>query len=74
VPTRTTYLEIANALGRFSTKWEREFEAFHEKRRHELAAFEERQQGELADFERRIRAFTQEGQTATGTARRRWFN
>ncbi len=74
VPTRTTYLEIATALERFSACWEREFEAFHEKRRRELAAFEERQQGVLADFEQRMRAFTQSGQAATGTARRRWFN
>ena len=74
VPTRTTYLEIATALERFSARWERAFEAFEKKRREELEAFEERQRAELADFEQRIRSFTQQGQMATGTARRRWFN
>jgi len=74
VPTRTTYIEIAKALERFQAKWEQDFETFQEKRSHELAAFEERKQAELAEFEQRIRAFTQEGQAATGMARRRWFS
>ncbi len=74
VPTRTTYLEIATALERFSARWEREFHAFEEKRRRELTAFEEHQQAALADFEERIRSFTRAGQMATGTARRRWFS
>ncbi|MBI3770951.1 MAG: 4Fe-4S dicluster domain-containing protein [Deltaproteobacteria bacterium] len=74
VPTRTTYLEIATALERFQGRWERAFAAFEESRHRELAAFEERQRAELAEFEQRLRSFTHEGQTATGTARRRWFN
>jgi ferredoxin len=74
VPTRTTYLEIATALERFHDRWQRAFATFQESRRRELAAFEERQRAELADFESRLRDFTREGQRATGTARRRWFN
>jgi transposase-like protein len=73
VPTRTTYLEIATALGRFHERWQRAFATFQESRRRELAAFEERQRAELADFEGRLRDFTREGQRATGTIRRRWF-
>jgi ferredoxin len=74
VPTGTTYLEISTALERFQVRWERAFQAFEESRRRELAAFEERQQAELADFEQRLRTFTRQGQIATGTARKRWFN
>jgi len=74
VPTLTTYLEIATALERFQSSWEREFEAFEENRRRELAAFEERQRAELAQFEECMRGFTREGQKATGAMRRRWFS
>ena len=74
VPTRTTYLEIATALGRFQSRWERDFETFEESRQRELAAFEERQRTELARFEEQLRGFTREGQKATGAGRRRWFS
>ena len=74
VPTRTTYLEIASALEKFSTRWESAFATFQEQRRRELDEFEERQRRELADFEELLRAFTRAGQAATGSARRRWFS
>ena len=74
VPTRTTYLEVAGALERFSTRWQRTFEDFSVRRQKELAAFEEKQRAELADFEERLRGFTGAGQAARGTARRRWFS
>jgi hypothetical protein len=74
VPTRTTYLEVAGALERFSARWQRTFEDFQARRQKELAGFEEKQRAELADFEERIRGFTGAGQAARGTARRRWFS
>jgi ferredoxin len=73
VPTRTTYLEIAAALERFSAHWAHTFEEFQEQRRRQLAAFETRQREELEAFEERMRAFTRDGQKATGAGRRRWF-
>lgn len=74
VPTRSTYLEIGNALERFSQRWNAAFDDLQEKRRRELDEFEERQRRELSEFEDRLREFTRAGQKATGTARRRWFS
>jgi ferredoxin len=74
VPLRTTYLEIATALERFSQRWDASFAELQEKRRRELDAFEERQRRELAEFEDRLRDFTRDGQKATGAGRRRWFS
>ena len=74
VPLRSTYLELATALERFSQRWDASFAEFQEKRQRELDAFEERQRRELAEFEDRLRDFTRAGQKATGTARRRWFS
>lgn len=73
VPTRSTYLELATALERFSKRWASTFAAFTEKRRRELAAFELQQRTELLAFEEQLREFTRAGQVATGTTKRRWF-
>jgi ferredoxin len=73
VPTRTTYLEVTQALERFVERWQATFEVFHARRRRELEEFEARQRAELGAFEDRLRAFTRAGQAATGTARKRWF-
>ena len=73
VPTRSTYLGIASTLEKFQARRERAFATLEDKRRRELEEFEARQCAERAGFENRLRAFTRSGQTATGTARKRWF-